>query len=239
MNPYLWRLIFINIIQTGSGILCLFFAYKIYKRRLNKLTQLLAYGFLSYAIGAITIGLAMFIQSEIQYFIYLVSIYFIFLMYLFFYFFFSLICKVDPLNSYNKKSTLIVLCLFSVMLFFIEFVYPNGIQLSFETNWSPYYNWKFLIVIYIIYIPLDISVIKNFIKRYKTSNDQIFKKKLLLLFIGIQISFTYLYGGALYNTWIDNEIYRLFYPIFKLVLLLPAIFIIGYITIKMEMEKEE
>ena len=239
MDPYLWRLIFINLIQTGSGLLCLFFAYKIYKRRFNKLTRLLTYGFLSYAIGSIIIGLSMFIQSEIQYFIYLISIYFIFLMFLFFYFFFSLLCKVYPLNSYNKKTNIIVLCFFSVMIFFFEFIYPNGIRLNFETNWSPYYNWKFLIAIYIIYIPLHILIIKNFIKRYQTSNVQIFKKKLLLLFIGVQISFTYLYGATLYNTWIDNELYRICYPIFKLVLLLPAVFIIVYITINMEMEKEE
>ena len=239
MDPYLWRLTFINLIQTGSGLLCLFFAYRIYKRNFNKLTQLLTYGFLSYAIGSITIGLAMSIQSEIQYYIYVVALYFIFLMFLFFYFFFSLLCKVDPLNSYNQRKTLIFLCIFSVMIFFIELVYPNGIQLNSETNWNPYFNLKFLIAIFIIFIPLHILIIKNFIKRYKTSNVQTFKRKILLLFIGVQISFTFLYGAAIYSTWIDNELYRIIYPIVKLFLLLPALLIIVYITINMDMKKEE
>ncbi len=234
---YLWRILFINFVQTGSGILCVIFSYIIYKKRFNKLTQLLFYALISYAIGSITIGIIMFIQSPLQLYLHLIALYFIFMMYPFFYLFFSLLCKVDPISSYNKNRIILFVVLFSFIILFIEVIYPNRIQLNSATNWNPQFSWEFLISIFIFFLPLNILIIKNFIIRYLNSMIKVFKRKLLLLFIVVQISFFYLFGATIYNTGIDNNIYRFIYSLLFLILLIPTSIIIYLLLRKIIREK--
>ena len=209
------RLLFIFILHPYLGLLFIWLAYKVLKRKKSRASITLSIFYVIAGAGLI-LNFIQFLArlSEIEiiiYLLYFLSSFLIIFSPIFILIFINIILKVDfP----NKKYILIVF--FYAIGCIIIHLFPGGI--TFNENWIPVYSWTFFIVASIfITIFIVIPIILYSIQLSRTFISQDLKRRLRLFLLGITALILELYGGVLFNTWQD--------PTFKYIYSLLAIFL--------------
>ena len=123
--------------------------------------------------------------------------------------------KVDFVKYHLIVIVYVILASF-VLWFGIFF---NGIKYNINTNWKPEFNWVFFwitasYIILVLIIPEFILGLE-LMKLFKNANIQIRIRKFL---ISAFIQFIIIFTTTLYNTWIDNQIYRAILPVMNLLI---------------------
>lgn len=190
-----------------------YLAYKLLKRARNRAT---------YTIGSV------FIFNAIAYFLTSLSVFTIFTPYAFhfyiigIYFFvfgnsFFVISSWVLVNLEHKSSNLtvhLVITFYGLIstyiLFFSHFF--GGIKYDSSTGWIPTYSWFFFVISWIILaIILLIPQIFLSVKLIKVFEGVVLKKRIILFLFSVFCEFSVVFALFLYNTWVDNQIYRTIY----------------------------
>jgi len=139
-------------------------------------------------------------------------------------------------ESISKKVQTIYLISCLVVSSYLFFFFPDGIRLDETTDWIPVYSWQFSLLL-IIFVSSAYVVPETYLllKIYRSVVDKNVKARLRLFFLGLYIYLVSNYGIVLYNTWIDNQIYRTIYSVFAFFIFVPSVLI--YFGIRKEISK--
>ena len=214
------RIITISLTQIWPIIYTSILAYKVIKRAKNQLTYTLSFIF---AINSIVYFLPIFsvlfinVSGMIAYAFYIIP---------FFLFIFNqgliviftwLLTKLGEKFSIIKIITLIIIDgLISSYVFWIGILF-GGIRYDSETGWIPTFSLEFAYLSWIIativfLLPEMLLSIKIII----TYEGKIMRKRIRLFLIGMFLEFMFIYYLVLYNTWVENQVFRMFNPLIAL-----------------------
>lgn len=207
-------------------------AYKILKRAKNLLTYTLSAIFIiNSIIYILPIFSIIFINTSLAYAFYIVP-FFLFMFNQGFIVIFSwLLTKLGERLAKKLYISLIIgYGLLTSYVFWFGILY-QGISYDSTTGWIPVFSWQFAILswtISTIFFTFPATIIS--IKVIKIFEGTTMTKRTRQFLFGIFLEFIIIYLLILYNTWIDNEIYRIANPIIILPLsLFSAYFIyIGF-----------
>jgi hypothetical protein len=228
INPYEYRIIFGMTSQLITAILSLIMVIQMIKRNNNKITKLLSSFYLSQAIGYFLLALVIYIQIDpIQYILYLICIYIILIGFPFIHVFYYSLSKLGKLNS--NKYIISYICSCAILLFIFIVLYPGGIKISKSTGWIPIYPIEILIVLHLYLGIIFLSTLSYINKIYKKIHGEL-KKRIKYLIFGTTGAFILTFGQIVYNTWINNQLFRTVFPIISLILILPIIYSISFFS---------
>ncbi len=212
-NEFTIRLIIVSIFQIWPIFYCSYFAYRLLKRAKNRSTYILSAYFattaLTYFLATISTYLS---NTPISYPIYVISIYFFVFSYSFLINFSWLLTNLD-VKSCNTKFFLRV-ALYAILSSFVIIIgiLFNGITLSASTGWIPHYSWFFLGFSWIYFLLfLIIPQIYLSFKILRVFEGRVLKKRLNRFIIATFIGLLVLVFLFLYNTWIENDVFRTYY----------------------------
>ena len=222
------RIILILIPQPILGIVFLFLAFKILKRRSTRMSITLS-GFYILIGVAMLLNVVFLLFSSTQNSLLLLGIYFFILYFILTAFIFVslFIIQMNRAQDFTLKTQISIILIYA-LLSFLLLTYPNGIKLSSETNWVPIFSWEFLVVFYLYFtIIIVVPTIIYSNKLYHKFKDPNLKKRLRFLISGIFEGFIVIYGTALFNTWQD-PLFKFAWSLITVVLLLSLSFFIYY-----------
>ena len=216
-NEIILRFIIVSIFQIWPVFYCSYFAYRLLKRAKNRSTYILSAYFattaLTYFLATFSTYLNFFNLFEpFSYIIYVISIYFFVFSYSFLINFSWILVRLDEKSCNTKfylRVTLYAILSLYVIIIGILF---NGITLNASTGWIPSYSWFFLgfswtyFLIFLIIPQLYLSF-----KILKVYEGIVLKRRLNRFIIAVFLMFIVLGFLFLYNTWIENIIFRTFY----------------------------
>jgi hypothetical protein len=88
----------------------------------------------------------------------------------------------------------------------------EGIKYDSSTGWIPTYSWLFLVISWIILLVfLVIPQVFLSIRLLKVFEGAVLKKRIHWYLICVFFEFSLMFALFLYNTWVDNQIYRMIY----------------------------
>ncbi len=207
------RIIIVLILQVWPIFYGSYFTYRLLKRARNRSTYTLGTIFIMTSLTYSLVGLSLvFVNTPVAYFFYIFGIFFFFFNHCFFIIFSWVLVKLDEKAPYWKFHLIIVLYGFiSSFILFIGY-YANGLVYDSSTNWIPTFSWFFLIIGWtFLLVFLVIPQIYYIVKLLKIFEGVTLKRRINLFIISIVLEFTMLFAWFLYNTWIDNIIYRTIY----------------------------
>ena len=208
------RIIIVLIAQIWPIIYSSYFAYKLLKRGKNRAIFTLSGFFISLALTFFLASLSVLLSyTPFAYVAYITSIYFFFFTHSLFVIFTWVLVKLDEKSPIWKFYLGITFNgIISTYVFWIGF-YLNGIRLDSSTGWIPMYSWVFLIISWgFLFIFVIIPEINLSFKLVKVFEGRILKRRITLFIVSVFIEFSLVLGLFLYNTWIENTIFRTFYP---------------------------
>jgi len=212
------RIILVLIVQIWPIIYSSYFAYKLLNRRKNRVIYTLSALNISLALTFFLASLSvLLIYTPFAYFayvFYITSIYFFFFTHSLFVIFTWVLIKLDDKSPYWKFHLGIFLYgILSTYVFWIGFFF-NGINYDLSTNWIPTYSWFFLIISWIfLFIFVIIPQIYLSFKLVKVFEGIILKRRINRFIVSVFLELTVVVSLFLYNTWVENEIFRLVYII--------------------------
>ena len=206
-NELVVRGLLVLTVQLLLGGSVLFFAYNLLKKANNKLTITSSAFFICWAGGYMLPAIFFFVQiNPFSFVIYNLAIFIINLAHAFLVLF--------AYNDRFSKIEALYLVVYGILAILVLLI-PFGISYSLETNWVPIFSWLFSIVMLSVYTIIALLPMLYYIIRLKKAiYEGIVKKKLNYLFVGLIWMILIQYPVALYNTWIDNQIYRAFWSVF-------------------------
>lgn len=203
----LWPIIFYSIL-----------VFILLKREKTRLTQLLIWFFLLNIIAFLLPILSLLaLINPLGYFLYIFAFYiFIFSQTLLIIFSMDILKVYDKL-PFKKHSTWIVIYgILSTYVFFFG-IPLNGINYNATTSWSPVFSVNFLIVSWFFLTScLIVPEVIFSLNLSKYINDKKVRKKIWKFMISLYLEVFIVYSLILYNTWIDNYIYRILFAFFNL-----------------------
>lgn len=215
------RILIVSITQIWPIIYFYFFAYNLLKRNRNPLTKSLGIFFI---INAVAFSFSFFSIFSIS----IIDIPIAFIFYLISYYFFTfspgilvifsyLILQPDKKFKSGKFHLTIIFYILAASYVFWIGIFFNGINYNSTTNWRPIFNWLFFgisgfYIIVFLLIP-EILITINLTKLFKDTN---IKNRISMFLISIYLEFIIVLLTTLYNTWIENSIFRTILPIFNL-----------------------
>jgi len=209
------RIIIVLIAQIWPIIYSSYFAYKLLKRGKNRAILTLSGFFISLALTFFLASLSVLLSyTPFAYVVYITSIYFFFFTHTLLVIFTWVLVKLDEKSPIWKNYLGITFnVIISTYVFWIGF-YLNGIRLDSSTGWIPMYSWVFLIISWVfLFIFVIIPEINLSFKLVKVFEGRILKRRINLFVVSVFIESSLVFGLFLYNTWIDNTIYRIIYPL--------------------------
>jgi len=209
------RIILILIVQVWPIFYCSYFAYRLLRRKTSRSTLTLSSFFilisLTYFLATISI---FFLNTPLAYFFYILGIYFFFFSHCFFVIFSWVLVKLDEKSPYWKFHLIITFYgVVSTYVLIIGFFF-NGITYDSSTNFLPTYSMFFLIFSWsFLSIFLVIPQIYFSIKLYKIFEGVKLRRRINMFIISVLLELSVVFSLFLYNTWVENEIYRLIFII--------------------------
>jgi hypothetical protein len=101
--------------------------------------------------------------------------------------------------------------LFSSYLPFLSYFF-QGIKYDSSTGWIPTYSWFLFALSWSFFtIFLVIPQILLSVKLVKVFEGVVLKKRIILFLISVFCEYSLVFAIFLYNTWVENQIYRTFY----------------------------
>ncbi len=216
-NEIIVRFIIVSIFQIWPVFYCSYFAYRLLKRAKNRSTYILSAYFATTALTYFLATLSTYLNflnlfEPLSYFIYVISIYFFVFSFSFLINFSWLLIKLDE-KSCNTKFFLRV-ALYAILSSFVIIIgiLFNGITLDASTGWIPHYSWFFLGFSWIYFLLfLIIPQIYLSFKILRVFEGVVLKRRLNSFIIATFLGLLVLVFLFLYNTWIENVIFRTFY----------------------------
>ncbi|NVM17128.1 MAG: hypothetical protein HWN80_05380 [Candidatus Lokiarchaeota archaeon] len=207
------RIIIVLIFQVWPIFYLSYLAYKLLKRARNRSTYTLSSVFimisLAYSLSSISI---LFNYTPYAYFLYLIAIYFFMFGNSLFVIFSWMLVKLERKSPHWMFQLGITFYgIISTYIIFVGF-FLEGIRYDSSTEWIPAYSWFFLILswfLLLIFLVIPQIYLSN--KLIKVFEGVVLKKRITLFIISVFLEFASVYGLFLYNTWIENEIYRNIY----------------------------
>lgn len=207
------RIIIVLLVQIWPIFYGSYFAYKLLKRAKNRATYSLSAFFILLSLAYFFASFSVFtINTPVSYFIYINGIFCFVFGHCFFIIFSWVLVKLDE-KSPRWKFHLIVIFygIISTFVYWIGIVF-NGIIYDSSTSWIPTYNLNFLIFSWIIFFfVLIIPQIYFSFKLLKIFEGAVLRRRINMFLISVFLELTVVFALFLYNTWIDNEIYRILY----------------------------
>lgn len=219
------RFSLILITQSFISFLFFYLAFRILKRNFNRLTLTLSFFYILPGTGLflniIYLPLSTYAIGIILYFVLVFLILFgqIFLL-----IFIINLLNVNPnIISRNQIFFIIIYAILAWLLL----IFPGGITINRETDWTPKYSLPFFITIYIFYTSLIcIPTIIYLMRLSHRFQDKVLKRKMRYFFTGIAGMLLSIYGLILYNTW-DDPIFKIIWTFLSL-LVIPSGLLIYY-----------
>ncbi len=216
-NEIILRFIIVSIFQIWPVFYCSYFAYRLLHRAKNRSTYILSAYFattaLTYFLATFSTYLNFFNLFEtFSYFLYVISIYFFVFSFSFLINFSWILTKLDE-KSCNTKFFLRVV-LYAILSSFVIIIgiLFNGITLNASTGWIPHYSWFFLGFSWIYFLLfLIIPQIYLSFKILRVFEGIVLKKRLNRFIIATFLGLLVLVFLFLYNTWIENDVFRTYY----------------------------
>ena len=207
------RIIIISIFQTWPIFYQLFLAYKLLNRVKNPLSYMLGSYFIFNAIAFIfPFPSIIFINTPLAYcFMFLTWFFIIFSQGFLVIFSWELKSLSKPLR-FKKIIPWIGLNLIFTSYVIWAGVLFQGIKYDASTFWIPTFSWEFAITSWIVlslYLVLPQSIFA--FKLLKSFQGEIIKKRILKYLISVILEYFLTFMLILYNTWTDNQIFRLIY----------------------------
>ncbi len=205
------RIIIVLIAQFWPIIYSSYFAYKLLKRGKNRATYTLSSIFISLGLTFFLANLSI-INTPFSYGFYISSIYLYFFAHSLIVIFTWVLIKLDDKTSIWRFYLVITFYgIISTYVFWIGF-YFNGIMYNLSTNWIPTYSWFFLIISWtFLFILVIIPQIYLSFKLLKVFEGIILKRRINMFIVSIFLELIVVFSLFLYNTWIENQIYRTVY----------------------------
>jgi len=205
------RIIIALLAQGWVIIYSSYFAYKLLKRGKNRATYTLSSIFISLGLTFFLANLSI-INTPFSYVLYIISIYFYFFTHCLIVIFTWVLIKLDDKASIWRFNLGITFYgIISTYVFWIGF-YFNGIMYNLSTNWIPTYSWFFLIISWtFLFILVIIPQIYLSFKLLKVFEGIILKRRINMFIVSIFLELIVVFSLFLYNTWIENQIYRTVY----------------------------
>ena len=212
-NEFIVRLILVSLFQIWPIFYGSYFSYKLLKRAKNRSTYILSGYFVTTAITYFLATISTFlVNTPFGYIIYVVSIYVFVFSYSFIINLSWVLTKLDE-KSCNTKFFLRVILYAILSLYVLVIAIPfNGITLNASTGWIPHYsllflgfNWTYFLIFLII---PQLYLSRKILKEFK---GILLKGRLNLFVISVFLILLMAVLLFLYNTWIENVIFRTFY----------------------------
>ncbi len=205
------RIIIALLAQGWVIIYSSYFAYKLLKRGKNRATYTLSSIFISLGLTFFLANLSI-INTPFSYVLYIISIYFYFFTHCLIVIFTWVLIKLDDKTSIWRFNLGITFYgIISTYVFWIGF-YFNGIMYNLSTNWIPIYSWFFLIISWtFLFILVIIPQIYLSFKLLKVFEGIILKRRINMFIVSIFLELIVVFSLFLYNTWVENQIYRTVY----------------------------
>ncbi|NVM45326.1 MAG: hypothetical protein HWN79_10445 [Candidatus Lokiarchaeota archaeon] len=207
------RIIIILIVQVWPIFYGSYFGYKLLKRTKSRSTLTLSSFFflisLTYFLATISI---FFLDTPFAYFFYIFGIYFFVFSHSFFIIISWVLVKLDT-KSPNWKYYLIITFygVISTYVLIIGFFF-NGIIYDASSNWIPAFTVVFLIFSWgILAVFLLMPQIYFSFKLYKIFGGIKLRRRINMFIVSAFLELTVVFSLFLYNTWVENEIFRLIY----------------------------
>jgi len=229
------RIIIVLIVQIWPIIYSSYFAYKLLKRGKNRATFSLSGFFISFALTFFLATLSvLLINTPFSYVLYIISIYLFFFTHSLFVIFTWVLVKLDektPIWKFHLGITFYGII--STYVFWVGF-YFNGIIYDSTTNWIPTYSWFFFIISWtFLFIFVIIPQIYLSFKLVKVFEGRILKRRIKMFIASVFLESIMVFSLFLYNTWVENQIFRTIY-----ILVIPATATIAAFLIYMSFGKE-
>jgi hypothetical protein len=212
-NEFFVRLVIVSIFQIWPVFYGSYFAYRLLKRAKNRLTYTLSAFFITLALTYFFATLSAYIvNTPFSYIMYVISIYIFVFSQSFLINFSWLLTKLDEKSCHSKNHLRITLYAISTLYVLVIAILFNGITMDASTGWIPTYSWFFLGInwayILIFYIIPQIYFSLKILKVYE---GIVLKRRLNRFIIAVFLELLVLSILFLYNTWIDNVIFRTLY----------------------------
>lgn len=222
-SPLLQRLVFALIVQVWPIIYSSYFAYKLLNRGKNRATYTLSGFFVSLALTFFLTTLSILLlytpfSTPISYLLYVTGMYFFFFTHTLFVIFTWVLTRLDEKTPIWKFFLAITFYgIISSYVFLIGFFF-NGIRLDSSTNWLPTYSWFFFSISWaLLFIFILIPQIYLSFKLVKVFEGRILKRRIKMFIVSVFLESIMVFSLYLYNTWVENQIFRIIY-----ILIIPA-----------------
>ena len=236
-NVLIQRIIVLCVFQTWPILYFLILAYKLLKRKKSILTLSLSGYFILNAFGySLSYVSIVFLNTPIAYLIYLFTFYFTVYSQSFIIIFSWLLLNIERNVSYKIYYLLITIYgLTASYIFWVAFLFA-GITYDSSTGWIPVFSIQFLIITWIYLTIFLIGPQILFSLKLLTAFEGIkLKKRIKQFLISAFLEYATIYLLALYNTWVESTILRIFFPAINFVIGMTAAYYI-YKSLGKELE---
>lgn len=219
-NALTLRIITISLTQIWPIIYTLILAYKVIKRAKNQLTYIL---YSIFTINSIIYILPIFsvlfinISGALAYTFYIIPFFLLIFNQGLIVIFTWLLTQLGEKFSTIKIITLIIIySLIASYVFWVGILF-QGIRYDSETGWIPTFSLEFAYLSWILStIAFILPELFLSIKITKTYEGKIMRKRIRLFLSGMFLEIMIVYYLVLYNTWVENEVFRIINPIIAL-----------------------
>ena len=209
------RIIIVLLVQVWPIFYGSYFSYKLLKRAKNRSTFTLSSFFilLSLTYFLVTISI-FFFDTPFAYILYIFGIYFFVFSHCFFIIFSWVLVKLDDKTPYWKFRLIITFYgIISTFVLWIGYFF-DGIKYDTNTSWIPTYSLSFLIFTWItLVVFLLIPQIYYSLKLFKIFEGAKLRRRINMFIISVFLELSVVFALFLYNTWVENEIFRLIFII--------------------------
>ena len=209
------RIIIVLITQIWPVFYCSYFAYKLLTRAKNRAIYSISGFFVTLAMTYFFATISVFVlNTPFAYLFYIIGIYFFFFSHSFFVIISWVLGTLDKKSPRWKYITIIILYgIISTYIFWIGY-FLGGITYDSSTYWVPTYSWSFLafswgfIILFLILPQIYYSV-----KLRKVFEGAVMRRRINLFIFGISLELEVVIFLFLYNTLVDNQIFRIIFII--------------------------
>lgn len=208
------RIIIVLIAQIWPIFYCCYFAYKLLKRAKNRATYTLSSFFILLALSFLFASLSVLLSyTPFAYTFFITGIYFFFFTHSLFVIFTWLLVRLD--NKFPHWKFYLGITFYGIISSFVFWIgfFLKGIRLDFSTGWVPIYSWLFLVVSWtLLFTFVIIPQIFLSFKLVKVFEGKVLRRRINMYIVSVFLELSIVFALFLYNTWIENAIYRIIYP---------------------------
>ena len=206
------RIFLVSIFQLWPIIYYSFFAYKLLKRAKNRSTATLSCLFIFNAIGLFLTSISIVLaNTPFAYLCYVIGFFTFIFSHSFIIIFSWLVLNLDKKLSYKYYLGILIYGILSTYIFWVG-IFFEGIRYDSDTGWIPIFSWLFLFVSWsYLMIFLIVPEMILAVKLINLFEGIPLKRRIKMFIISVFLELTTVFLLILYNTWIDNPIFKIIF----------------------------